>query len=153
MFRSTKTFLPGFSCCFRQWRADSHCNRLHGYALVPKLTFQGVPDDKFWVMDFGSLKPIKAFIEETFDHKTLVAHDDPARTEIQDLNGIIFDAVWVSKVGIEAFAEIIGLHTIKWLEAESYFPRVEIYSVELWEHASNSAIWINEHARSSIRIS
>ena len=32
-FQSTKLF-DGFSCVFRQWRAeDTHCKYLHGYAI------------------------------------------------------------------------------------------------------------------------
>ncbi|SVB70610.1 uncharacterized protein METZ01_LOCUS223464, partial [marine metagenome] len=29
MYQSTKTYgnEVGLSCCFRQWRADSHCNK------------------------------------------------------------------------------------------------------------------------------
>ena len=35
MYRSTKTYgnERGLSCAFRQWRADSHCNLIHGYSL------------------------------------------------------------------------------------------------------------------------
>lgn len=145
-FRSTKTFLPGFSCCFRQWRAESHCNKLHGYALIPKLTFQGEPDDKFWVMDFGSLKPIKDFIEQQFDHKTLVADDDPHIKDYYTLHnkGVIHVNV-VPRIGVEAFALMIGLTTRGWLEESGYHPRVEIVSVELWEQSANSAIWINSN--------
>ena len=35
MYQSTKTYGNdvGLSCTFRQWKADSHCNKLHGYSL------------------------------------------------------------------------------------------------------------------------
>jgi len=34
-FKSTKTYkaTKGFSCCFRQFKATSHCRFLHGYSL------------------------------------------------------------------------------------------------------------------------
>ena len=41
IYRSTKTYdhNEGLSCCFRQWRADSHCNLVHGYALAFRFVF------------------------------------------------------------------------------------------------------------------
>ena len=30
---STKTYNQIGPVCYRQWRADSHCNLIHGYAL------------------------------------------------------------------------------------------------------------------------
>ena len=40
-FLSGKTYghNTGHSCAFRQWRADSHCNLIHGYALQFELEF------------------------------------------------------------------------------------------------------------------
>ena len=47
IFISTKTYGPeaGFSVCYRQWKADTHCNKLHGYALGFHLEFQCDEDD------------------------------------------------------------------------------------------------------------
>ena len=66
-YESQKRF-AGYSTCFRQWRADSHCKFLHGYALEFKITFAGELDQRNWVMDFGGLKDFKLFLEKTFDH-------------------------------------------------------------------------------------
>jgi 6-pyruvoyltetrahydropterin/6-carboxytetrahydropterin synthase len=40
--RATKTYGDdlGLSVAFRQWRADSHCRYLHGYAIGVRLTFE-----------------------------------------------------------------------------------------------------------------
>ena len=38
MFRSYKEF-NGYSTAFRQWRAESHCRYVHGYALRFKVWF------------------------------------------------------------------------------------------------------------------
>lgn len=45
-FKSTKTFHQAFPVAYRQWRADSMCNVLHGYALTIHLEFGGfdLPD-------------------------------------------------------------------------------------------------------------
>lgn len=83
-FRSTKTYGHdiGLSCCFRQWRSASHCRFLHGYALAVHLEFEADDlDARSWVMDFGSLKPVRQWLVQTFDHKTLVAADDPLLSE------------------------------------------------------------------------
>jgi 6-pyruvoyltetrahydropterin/6-carboxytetrahydropterin synthase len=64
----TKTYghERGFSCVFRQPFADSHCHDPHGYPLSFGLTF-ACKDDQVdkngWVIDFGGLKPVKAFLD------------------------------------------------------------------------------------------
>ena len=40
MYKSYKRFI-GYSTAFRQWRADSHCKLIHGYALRFKVWFDG----------------------------------------------------------------------------------------------------------------
>ena len=79
-FESGKNYAHsiGLSCCFRQWKADSHCKLLHGYSIFVGLVFRATElDARNWVVDFGSLKSFKGFLEETFDHKLLIAEDDP----------------------------------------------------------------------------
>ena len=49
----------GFSCAFRQWRADSDCKFIHGYSLGFKLVLEAETlDDKSWVYDFGAFDHI-----------------------------------------------------------------------------------------------
>jgi 6-pyruvoyltetrahydropterin/6-carboxytetrahydropterin synthase len=61
----------GLSAVFRQPKADhSHCHLLHGYSLAFTFTFGcDELDNKNWVVDFGGLKPLKAWLEDQFDHK------------------------------------------------------------------------------------
>ena len=64
-YQSTKTYGNdrGLSCCFRQWRADSHCNLLHGYSLGFRFVFEAdTLDERNWVYDFGDCKWIKEFL-------------------------------------------------------------------------------------------
>ena len=59
IYRSTKTYdhNEGLSCCFRQWRADSHCKLLHGYALAFKFVFATrALDARNCCYDFGGLR-------------------------------------------------------------------------------------------------
>lgn len=145
MFFSTKTYghEVGLSCCFRQWRADSHCKYLHGYALAVKFVFMAREvDHRNWVVDFGSLKSLKQWLQDTFDHKTLVAEDDPELDMFKAIQGIgLIQMVIVPATGCEMFAKMIFECTEVWLHDNGYNPRVKIASVEVREHGANSAIY------------
>lgn len=145
MYISTKTFGHeiGLSACFRQWRADSHCRLLHGYALSIKLEFEAdALDARNWVVDFGSLKSFKQQLVDTFDHKLLVAEDDPLKDDLCMLAGLgLADVVVVEATGCEAFASMIFEGAALWLRDAGYAPRVRMRSVEVREHGANSAIY------------
>jgi len=145
-FRSTKTYGHelGFSCAFRQWRANnSHCRFLHGYALSIKLEFTGDLDERNWVMDFGGLRAVKLMLERTFDHTTIVAEDDPLFAEFVRLDNLgVINMVTMPHVGCERFAEWIGNWVTTWLA--KYKPDLTLLSVEVREHGANSAIWLKD---------
>lgn len=142
VFGSSKTYTHsvGLSCCFRQWRANSHCNQFHGYALQVEIEFEATHlDDRNWVVDFGNLKEVKQWLENTFDHKMLVARDDPEANFIQELdNRKLASIVWMDKVGCEAFAYFIWQYLDKWLLDADYHPRVKLKEVRVREHEGNS---------------
>lgn len=143
IYQSTKTYTHsvGLSCCFRQWRAESHCQYLHGYSLEVKLTFEAAEVDvRNWVVDFGSLKSLKGWLEDTFDHKTVVAEDDPMLPVFKELNAAgIVDLRVLPACGCEKFAEAIWYYTDMWLSSNGYAPRCIIKEVEVREHQGNSA--------------
>lgn len=147
-YKSTKTYGHelGLSCCFRQWRAESHCRLLHGYALSIRLVFEAEElDVRNWVVDFGSLKSLKQMFVDTFDHKLLVAEDDPDKDDICALAGMgIADVIVVPAVGCEKFAEYVFGATEVWLQSNGYTPRVKLISAEVCEHGANSAIYTGE---------
>jgi 6-pyruvoyltetrahydropterin/6-carboxytetrahydropterin synthase len=144
-YRSTKTYGHelGLSACFRQWRADSHCRLLHGYALSFKFVFVAEKlDDRNWVMDFGGLKGLKQALVNNFDHKLLVAADDPKIGEIVDLVGHGIAEVHVLEaVGCEAFAKLAYDLAVLQLKALGIHDRVRVISCECAEHGANSAIY------------
>lgn len=143
MYMSTKTYghEVGLSCCFRQWRAKSHCSELHGYAISVKLEFGAKDlDETNWVVDFGSLKEVKKFLELTFDHTLLVAQDDPHLDTLCELSGLgVARVVVLPAVGCEAFARIIFDRVAEWV-TKNYGARCWLDSVEVREHGANSAI-------------
>lgn len=144
-YRSTKTYGHeiGLSAAFRQWRAESHCRLIHGYALAVRFEFEAEElDVRNWVVDFGSLKSLKGWLEKTFDHTLLVAEDDPELELLRVLhNRGIADVRVVPATGCERFAEMIFGATEVWLKDNGYTPRVRLASVEVKEHGANSAIF------------
>ena len=144
-YRCTKTFGHdlGLSACFRQWRAGSHCAFLHGYALAVRLEFEAeVLDERQWVVDFGSFGPLKDWLRQTFDHKTLVASDDPQMPWLREAHarGVV-DMVEVPATGCEAFARLVGEATQRWLREAGHAPRCRLVSAEVREHGANAAQW------------
>ena len=143
-YSSTKTYGHdvGLSAVFRQWRADSHCRFLHGYALAVRIEFEADElDARNWVVDFGGLKDFKGKLETTFDHKTLVATDDPQISMFRELAiARVIDMVEVPATGCEKFAEYIFEVAEIWLRDAGYGDRVRVASVEVREHGANSAI-------------
>lgn len=150
MFRSSKTYGHdiGLSSCFRQWKAQSHCKYLHGYALSVHLEFEADDLDRNnWVVDFGSLKSLKARLKDTFDHKTLVAEDDPLLPMFQAMdNKGLCQLVLVPSTGCESFAKLIYDTTEIWLKDAGYAPRVRMHHVTVREHGANSATYTGEAA-------
>ena len=146
MHLSTKRYghEAGFSCAFRQWKADSHCRLLHGYAMAFKFVFSAEElDVRNWVVDFGGLKPLKGILEDTFDHKTIVASDDPQIEWFRQGQKLgTLELVEVEAGGCEKFAELVYEVTEQWLKDAGYGARVKLVSVEVSEHGSNSAIYM-----------
>ena len=150
-FYSTKNYGNdrGLSCAFRQWRSThSHCSLIHGYSLGFKLVFEcDTLDERNWVMDFGGLKEFKNWLEDMFDHKTVIAEDDPHRGTLEELHAKGIAEVRVVKaVGAERFAEMAYNKMSEILKKSkekgtALNPTVRVKSVECYEHGSNSAIY------------
>jgi 6-pyruvoyltetrahydropterin/6-carboxytetrahydropterin synthase len=146
MYRSTKTYGPdlGLSATFRQWRANSHCNQLHGYALGFKFIFEADElDERNWVVDFGSLKPLKEKLEKAFDHKTIVASDDPKLGAFQALEGMGLASLTIMDgVGCELFAKKAYQFAEQVLKDLGLSDRCRVVSAECFEHGANSAVYV-----------
>jgi len=144
-YYSTKTYGHniGLSAVFRQPNADhSHCHLLHGYSLGFKFTFACKElDNKNWAVDFGGLKPLKAWLEDSFDHKTAIDRSDPHMDTFLELEkkGLI-DLRVFDGVGAEKFAQ----HAFEFADTlikEKTDSRCWVHSVECAEHGANSAIY------------
>ena len=140
-FTSNKIIDLG-STAFRQWRSThSHCQYIHGYNLTADITFECDDlDDKNWVADFGGLKELKKTLEYTFDHKLVVAGDDPHLDLLKmlDETGVAQIIVLEGGVGCERFAEFV-LKTADTFIDEATSGRVRVKSVQINEHEKNFA--------------
>lgn len=150
-YRSTKVYGHelGLSACFRQPRAvHSHCSLLHGYALSFKFVFEADALDKNgWVMDFGGLKGLKKMLQDNFDHKVLVAGDDPYLGRLVELEalGIASVNIMPNGVGCENFARY-AWSLANAVLIDQYCGDIEVrglrvISCECAEHGANSAIY------------
>ena len=145
----TYTHATGHSCAFRQWRADSHCNLIHGYALQFEFTFGGSElDERNWIVDFGGLKPLKEWLKHMFDHTYLVAEDDPELDTFVDLaKKDLVDLRIVSATGCERFAEM-AFDKADEIVKELTDGRCWVQRVTVREHEANSAtVELNDHQK------
>ena len=144
-YYSTKTYGHniGLSAVFRQPNADhSHCHLLHGYSLAFKFTFGCKDlDNKNWAVDFGGLKPLKAWLEDQFDHKLCLDINDPHLEKFKELEKLDLAEIRLSDgVGAEKFAE----HAFRFADnliTVKTDGRCFVESVECMEHGANSAIY------------
>lgn len=143
---STKEYKELGPVAYRQFKAESHCNLIHGYALSFKFEFEASDlDARNWVVDYGSLRPLKGLLEDWFDHTLLVAENDPEFATFQLLQdkGLAKLTV-VERTGCEGLADfIIRYVNEQWLPL--YYPgdRVVCRRVEVRETAANMAyaVW------------
>lgn len=149
-FQSTKLF-DGFSCVFRQWRAEgTHCKYIHGYGVSFRVWFEGELDERNWVWDFGGMKRAKGkidgmnpkeWMDYMFDHTTIIAEDDPFLNAFKEMDRAGAAQIRViPAVGAEQFAKFIFEKLNTFIQEETN-GRVKIAQVEFMEHNKNTAIY------------
>lgn len=157
-FQSTKIF-DNYSVAIRQWKAGhSHCQLLHGYALEFKVWFESIEQDEDkqldemnWVMDYGGFKDtdaqptpgngLKAWMDDMWDHTTLIEKDDPHLESfefLQEMN--VLKLVVMDKIGAESAAKLV-FERFNERMALTGGGRVKVVKVECWENKKNSSIY------------
>jgi 6-pyruvoyltetrahydropterin/6-carboxytetrahydropterin synthase len=140
-FISTKRF-TGFPCTHRQWKAESHCKYVHGYSrefyfefACSQLTKEG------WVVDFGGLKTLKAWLDDMFDHTFLASADDPYLETFKklDVEGVVQLRIYPN-IGMEGTAEFV-FDEINKMIRKATNERAWVKRVEVRENEKNSAIY------------
>lgn len=148
---STKEYSHIAPLAYRQWRSDSHCNQIHGYALSFKFEFEcDTLDARNWCFDYGGLRPLKDFLEDKFDHVMLLAQDDPHYAVIKQLGDLgIAKITEVEKTGCEGLADFLY-----WYVNNEFLPncgkaeaeRVWCCKVEVRETPANMAMRIGHRS-------
>ena len=142
---STKEYHDAFPCAYRQYKADSHCNVIHGYAFSMKFFFgSNELDARNWVADYGGLRELKGVLEGQFDHTLLVAADDPEiEWYVEAQNRGIANITILPRLGCEGLADMLykyvnGVYIPdQWGQAEA--DRLWCYRVEVRETRANMA--------------
>ena len=108
-YMSTKEYKDAFPAAYRQWRDDGKCSIVHGYALTVRFFFESDElDVRNWVQDYGGLRPLKEQLEDWFDHRLLVAIDDPYKDLLVALHDAgIAKITEVEKTGCEGIADFL----------------------------------------------
>ncbi len=153
-YLSAKTF-TNFSVALRQWKAQhSHCQLLHGYAFEIKVWFASNEpdvdkqlDDMNWIVDYGSFKKpphgngLREWLDDQFDHTTLIEKDDPYLDIFQQLAQMgICKLIVMDKMGAESVAKLVFDKFNERL-ALTDGGRCKVVKVECFENTTNSSIY------------
>lgn len=124
----------------RQASHGGHCRFVHGHNWAFRFTFAAKERDACgFVVDFGSLGPLKEWLETMFDHTLVVAEDDPERTrwmamEVAGLADLRF-VPDPSCEGLAAFVLEKGNRIVEIMTDG----RARVLQVEVFEDSKNSA--------------
>lgn len=157
MYFSTKVF-DNFSVALRQHKAQhSHCKLLHGYALKFEVVFKSNKpfdkdeglDDMNWIVDYGGFKNppqgngLKAWMDDMFDHTTLIEKDDPYLDFFQTaaMEGICKLKV-MDKMGAESLAKLV-FDKFNEVLSKTDGGRCSVHSVRCFENEKNSSIYVD----------
>ena len=144
-FTSTKEYVDAFPVAYRQWRADSHCNLIHGYSFSMKFWFgTNELDARNWAADYGGLTELKHFLQDKFDHTLLVAQDDPELETYKVLESKNMAKLTVlPRLGCECLADMLYKYINAVFIPDMWGPgeaaRLWCYRVEVRETQSNMA--------------
>lgn len=153
-YLSTKKF-DNFSVALRQWKAQhSHCQLLHGYAFEIKVWFaSNEPDiDKQldqmnWIVDYGGFKKppqgngLREWLDDMFDHTTLIEKDDPYLDIFQQLSQMgICKLIIMDRMGAESVAKMVFDKFNERL-SKTDAGRCKVIKVEVFENPKNSSIY------------
>ncbi len=140
ILKSTKSFhkLPCAHAQFQDFNGP--CKSFHGYDRSVTFEFSGEPDQYGWIVGFGHLKPVRAFLEYYFDHTAVAPANDPRLDSIKQAaeSGLFDLRVLPYGVSMEMSSVFI------WEQVNPYIHgisdgRAWISKVECREHDSNSA--------------
>lgn len=90
MFTISKEFHFSASHQLMGLRTDHPCGRMHGHNYIIRVFLKGEPNKDGFIQDYGELKPIAQWIDETLDHKHLNDVFD-FQTSVENISKYIYD--------------------------------------------------------------
>lgn len=140
-FTSTKTY-RNLPCAHRQWKHGGHCSFVHGYSRSFTFVFGARElDETHFVVDFGQLKDLKAWLDHMFDHTLLLCEDDPELPLFRELEARGACALrTLPNVSMEGTAKVV-FDKAEALIADKTGGRAWVVSVECRENDKNSAVY------------
>lgn len=138
-YQSTKRF-TNLPCAHRSHTHGGHCRFVHGYSRSFTFVFEAQTlDEHGFVVDFSSLKPLRAWLEHMFDHTLLIADSDPQLEFFREMHRReLCDLRVLPNVGMEGTARYVYEHA-RALIREQTDGRAWIAEIEVRENDKNSA--------------
>jgi len=125
----------------RQHHHDGRCALIHGHNWSFCFTFACErPDENGFVVDFGKLKFIRAWLDEHLDHACVLNRDDPALVELRAAHGALFKFYVVDSCSCEGLATHVHA-AIDPLVRDATGGRVRVTALEVFEDSRNSVLF------------
>ena len=107
------------------------CFQLHGHSWWVELELTGAVRDDGMIVNFDTVKSVwRKYLDETFDHHTVVSDADPLMgCNIEGVQGLPFDPT------VENMAMLWGCWAL------NRFGQEYGYYVKVWEASTNAATW------------
>lgn len=151
MKKVTKVF-PDLPAAHRQPKHGGHCRLIHGHNWGFEITFVcDILDPCGFVIDVGTLRPVRELLQGLFDHTLLLNNTDPIVTDssqaavlavLQDLSKVVV----VPDCGMEGLAEHV-FHAVNNLILEeklgpgAVLRGLKVIRVVCHEDSKNSAVY------------
>jgi 6-pyruvoyltetrahydropterin/6-carboxytetrahydropterin synthase len=91
----------------RAHKDKGHCAYIHGHSWTFEFTWEGEPDKRGFIVDFGALGWLRDWINEWFDHTCLFNRDDEkASIMVQSFPGM-FQPRYVDSCSAEGIAKFL----------------------------------------------
>lgn len=141
MITITKKYTD-FPAGHRQHLHDGHCRFLHGHDFAFEFTFGCKElDEVGFVLDFGKLQEIKAFLAANFDHKFLVSESDPQFDQFSALHHQkLIEMVTMPATSAEGIARFVFIE-VNGIVRTMTKDRAFLVSVTVFEDSKNSATY------------
>lgn len=134
----TKTYFD-VPFAHRQHLHDGHCSFIHGHNWDIRVTFGCErTDENGFVVDFGKLKFLKAWIEENLDHACALSRGDPLAPKLVAAAPEAWKVYYCDECSCEGLAREL-FRVFDALVRRETDSRAFVVSVEVSEDKKNSA--------------